>query len=107
MAHGLGPEVFARQSHALQVRPDQQTTLRRIRVRTLILCGEYENATPRLHNQMMSQLLPDASLRVIKGAGDFSNLEHPLATSNALKKWLTSYDDLPIVGGHLFETQIA
>jgi len=56
---------------------------------------------------MMSQLIPDASLRVIKGAGDFPTLEQLLATSNALKKWLTSYDDLPIDGGHLFETQIA
>jgi len=89
------------------VRPDQQATLRRIRVRTLILCGEYDNATPRRHHQMMSQLIPDASLRVIKGAGDFPTLEQPLATSNALKKWLTSYDDLSIDGGHLFETQIA
>ena len=107
MAHGLGPEVFAHQSHALQVRPDQQATLRRIRVGTLVLCGEHEKATPRRHHQMMSQLIPDASLRVIKGAGDFPTLEQPLATSNALKKWLTSYDDLPIDGGHLFETQIA
>ena len=107
MAHGLGPEVFARQSHALQVRPDQQATLRRIRVGTLVLYGEHEKATPRRHHQMMSQLIPDASLRVIKGAGDFPTLEQPLATSNALKKWLTSYDDLPIDGGHLFETQSA
>ena len=107
MSHGLGPEVFARQSHALQVCPDQQATLRRIRVRTLILCGQYESATPRRHNQMMSQLLPDASLRVIKGVENFPTLYQPRATSNALKKWLTSYDDLPIDDRHLFETQIA
>ena len=77
MAHGLGPEVFARQSHALQVRPDQQATLRRIQVGTLVLCGEHAKATLRRHHQMMSQLIPDASLRVIKGAGDFPTRTTP------------------------------
>lgn len=39
MAEALGPEVFVRQSRALQTRPDQQDTLRAITVPTLALCG--------------------------------------------------------------------
>src|SRR6056297_121788 len=46
MARGLGVEVFVRQSRALQRRRDQQATLRRIDVPTLVLCGAEDTLCP-------------------------------------------------------------
>lgn len=39
MALDLGPDVFVRQSRALQRRPDQQSTLRRSKTKAMIVCG--------------------------------------------------------------------
>ena len=46
MAAGLGPETFVRQTRALQRRPDQQKTLRKVRTPALILAGEADSLVP-------------------------------------------------------------
>ena len=90
MALKLGPYVFVRQSRALQRRLDQQETLRRTKLNTLVLCGEFDSLCPPKRHELMSQLIPNARLEVIKGAGHLPTLEQPLATTNALKAWLAS-----------------
>lgn len=88
MAEDLGPEVFIRQSKALQRRPDQQSTLRRAKTPTLVMCGEYDELTPYRRHEFMAHLMPNAGLEVIQGAGHLPTLEQPAAVNALLRRWL-------------------
>lgn len=88
MAEALGADVFARQSRALQQRPDQRETLRAIRVPTLILCGEDDALCSPERHEMMRDLIPGARLAVIPGAGHLPVLEQPERTNEELELWL-------------------
>lgn len=88
MADTLGPEVFVRQSRALQTRPDQQDVLRNVKVPTLILCGEEDNLCPPHRHELMHKLIPHSTLRVIQNAGHLPTLEQPDPTNEAMAKWL-------------------
>ena len=88
MAETLGPDVFVRQSRALQTRPDQQETLRAVKVPTLILCGEDDSLCPLHRHELMHTLIPHATLTVIKNAGHLPTLEQPDPTNEALEQWL-------------------
>jgi pimeloyl-ACP methyl ester carboxylesterase len=88
MARALGPDVFVRQSRALQRRPDAQPALREVSVPTLILCGRHDGLCPvRLHEYMQS-LVPGSNLEIIETAGHLPPLETPEATTAALGRWL-------------------
>ncbi len=88
MALGLGPEVFARQSHALATRPDSQETLRAWRGPTLILMGEADRLCPRDRHDLMHALIPGSRLAIIPGAGHLPTLEQPQRTTAELTRWL-------------------
>jgi pimeloyl-ACP methyl ester carboxylesterase len=88
MAEDLGPDVFVRQSRALQRRPDQQATLRRCRLPTLVLCGAEDTLCPVKRHEFMAELIPQARLVVIDGAGHLPPLEQPEATTQALRDWI-------------------
>lgn len=88
MALDLGPAVFERQIRALQRRPDQQGELRRIGVPTLVLCGAHDTLTPQRKHAFMADLIPDAELRVVEGAGHLPTLEEPWEVNDALTEWL-------------------
>ena len=90
MARELGPDVFIRQSRALQRRRDQQGTLRRCKVPTLVLCGEHDALCPVKRHQFIAELIPDASLTVIEDAGHLPTLERPGATTDALRDWISA-----------------
>ncbi|MCL6284440.1 alpha/beta hydrolase [Ruegeria sp. 2012CJ41-6] len=89
MSARQGPDVFVRQMRALQRRPDQQATLRKISVPTLVLCGAQDMLTPVKRHVFMSELIPTATLRVLDEAGHFPTLEAPGAVTEALRDWLT------------------
>ncbi|MGA9410344.1 MAG: alpha/beta fold hydrolase [Roseobacter sp.] len=88
MAETLGPEVFVRQSRALQRRPDQQATLRKCRLPTLVLCGAEDTLCPVKRHEFMAELIPQARLVVVEGAGHLPTLEQPDATTRALRDWM-------------------
>ncbi len=88
MAETVGPAAFVAQSRALQSRPDQQDTLRRVTVPTLILCGEDDVLCPLHRHELMHDLIPGSTMTVIKGAGHLPTLEQPDATNEALAEWL-------------------
>ena len=88
MAQDLGPEVYVRQSRALQRRPDQQRTLRAVRAPTLILCGRHDGLTPVRRHELMESLIPGARLEIVEDAGHIPTLEAPEATTAALLRWL-------------------
>lgn len=88
MAQSLGPEVFVRQSRALQRRRDQQGTLRKCRVPTLILCGAHDALCPVKRHTFMAELIHGAELRVLEHAGHLPTLEMPDETTEALRAWM-------------------
>ncbi len=89
MAVGLGPDVFIAQSRALQTRPDQQGTLRSVRVPSLILCGVHDALCPIHRHELMAALIPNARLVVVDGAGHLPTLEQPHAVNAAFEDWLS------------------
>jgi pimeloyl-ACP methyl ester carboxylesterase len=90
MALSLGPDVFIRQSRALQRRPDQQGTLRRARTPTLVICGEHDALCPVRRHEFIAHLMPNARLEVIPGAGHLPTLETPQLVTDLLSRWLSS-----------------
>ncbi|MFT7595725.1 MAG: pimeloyl-ACP methyl ester carboxylesterase [Paracoccaceae bacterium] len=88
MAADLGAELFVRQSRALQRRPDQQATLRKCKLPTLIMCGEHDKLTPVRRHEFMAELIPGAHLKIILNAGHIPTLEQPEATNAAMRDWL-------------------
>ena len=95
MAEDLGPELYIRQSRALQRRKDQQATLRKSRVPTLILCGEHDGLVPVRRHTFMSELMPNARLQVMPDVGHLPVWEQPEATTAVLRDWLAA----PLEGG--------
>jgi pimeloyl-ACP methyl ester carboxylesterase len=89
MAVALGPQVFARQSKAIQTRPDQTATLRGVTVPSLILCGEADQLCPLSRHELMHDLIPQSRLVVVPGAGHLPTLEQPNRTNEALLSWLS------------------
>ncbi|GAB2184303.1 alpha/beta fold hydrolase [Roseibium sp. LAB1] len=88
MALELGPQVFERQSRALQSRPDQQDTLKRVTCPTLVLMGAEDRLCPIDRHELMHQLIESSTLQIIDGAGHLPTLEQPDAVNAALKTWL-------------------
>ena len=92
MAETLGPEVFVRQSHALQRRADQQATLRKCRVPALVLYGAHDVLCTVKRHEFMTALMPNAQLCVLDKSGHLPTLEQPDETTLALRDWLAQPD---------------
>ncbi|TLP57527.1 alpha/beta hydrolase [Parasedimentitalea maritima] len=88
MGMELGQALFVAQTRALQRRRDQQGTLRKCKVPTLILCGEYDPLTPVKRHEFLAELIPNASLQVITSAGHLPTLERPDVVNRVLAEWL-------------------
>jgi len=89
MALSLGPDVFERQSRALQNRYDQQETLSMVQVPTLILMGREDRLCPFDRHQLMHDLIGNSVLQIVDGAGHLPTLEQPEAVTRAMEEWLT------------------
>ena len=89
MALSLGPDVFVRQSRALQKRRDYQRSLALIKCPCLVLCGAEDRITPLQRQEFIAELIERAELVVIENAGHIPTLEQPEATISALRHWLT------------------
>jgi len=89
MALSLGPDVFVRQSRALQKRRDYQRSLALIKCPCLVLCGAEDLVTPLQRQEFIAELIEPAELVVIENAGHIPTLEQPEATISALRHWLT------------------
>jgi len=88
MAMDLGPDVYVRQSRALQRRPDQQKTLRKLKIPTLILCGAHDQLTPHRRHDFMATLAHGSRLEVIEDAGHLPSLEQPEKVTALLRDWM-------------------
>jgi pimeloyl-ACP methyl ester carboxylesterase len=88
MAATLGPEQFQRQLRMMQRRPDQQKTLRKANVPTLILSGAGDSIVPRRRAEFLAGMMPQGCLEVIAEAGHLPQLEQPEAVTQALQTFL-------------------
>ncbi|MEO0357159.1 MAG: alpha/beta fold hydrolase, partial [Pseudomonadota bacterium] len=90
MALDLGEGVFLRQSRALQRRRDQQSTLRKIKCPTLVMCGADDTLCPPAKHELMAEMIPGSDLHIIAGAGHLPTLEQPQTTNTVLRKLLAT-----------------
>lgn len=88
MALGLGEGVFLRQSRALQRRPDQQKTMRRVKLPVLVIAGEADTLVPMRRQEFTADLMPYGKLRVIEAAGHLASLEQPEQVSKVIGEFL-------------------
>lgn len=88
MAMGLGEGVFLRQSRALQRRPDQQKTMRRVKLPVLVIAGEADTLVPMRRQEFTANLMPYGKLLVIEAAGHLASLEQPEVVSKAIEAFL-------------------
>lgn len=88
MAATLGPEEFLRQLRVLQRRPDQQKTLRKANVPTLILAGEADTIVTRRRAEFLAGMMPQGCVEVIREAGHLPQLEQAEAVTRALDTFL-------------------
>lgn len=88
----LGEGNFIRQTRALQHRPDQQKTMRRARVRALVLGGLADAVLPPRRHEFTASLLPWGKLHLVPDAGHLPMLEQPEATSAAILEFLNEPD---------------
>lgn len=88
MAAGLDVDTYTRQTRAMQRRPDQQKTLRKVRVPALIVAGESDPLVPLRRQEFLAQLMPFGRLNVVADAGHMPQLEQPEAVTDALREFL-------------------
>lgn len=91
MAMACGAEVFERQASAVTTRADQRETLRTVDVPTMILTGESDALCPMDRHMLMHELIDDATLVVIPGAGHLPTLEQADLTTEAMCTWLVPH----------------
>ena len=88
MAKDLGVDTFINQSMALMDRRDQTATLKSIDKPTLVLCGEEDRLCPVERHELMYDIIPQAELAIISGAGHMPVLEQPEHTNAIIKTWI-------------------
>lgn len=70
------------------VNEDLEPLLRNIKQSTLLIWGDLDTATPLSDAKKMEELIPDAGLVLIEGAGHYSFLEQPILVNNVLNSFL-------------------
>jgi pimeloyl-ACP methyl ester carboxylesterase len=88
MAASIGPERAIAQIRAIQKRPDQQGTLRKCKVPSVVICGDQDPITPVKRHDFMAGMIPNAQLRVLENTGHFPTIEAPSETNAVLRDWL-------------------
>jgi pimeloyl-ACP methyl ester carboxylesterase len=92
MARNIGARGQFNQSQAMLKRPESFTTLRMVRVPTLILCGAQDPVTPLADHEAMRDCVPGARLVAIDDCGHLSTIEQPDAVTAKLQEWLRETD---------------
>ena len=88
MALGLGEGVFIRQSRAMQRRPDQQKTMRKVKLPALVIAGRQDPLVPLRRQEFTATLMPYGQFKIIEDSGHLAPLEQPEAVSEAIESFL-------------------
>ena len=87
MAESLGPAAFASQTEVAIGRADSRPRLAALKMPVLALGGEEDAMCPPVLQHEIAQGVPNATLRIIPGAGHFVLQESPLAAP-LVAEWL-------------------
>lgn len=92
--------VFSNSEHiitqgllALAVRTESCSTLNRIHIPTLIICGREDAVTPLEQSEYLREHILGSTLEVIYNAGHVSNLEQPYIFNEYLSEFLISLSE--------------
>lgn len=85
---GTKPEGIAAALRGMAERPDVTSELSRIRVPTLVVCGEHDVITPLEEMRRMAERLPQGTFISIPDAGHLAPLEKPADVNAALLAFL-------------------
>lgn len=91
MVLAMGPEVHERQIRALLDRPDARPALPGIPCPVLLITGARDGWSPAKQHHEIAELLPQAEVKVIEGAGHFLPVERPEETVAAIIPWLQAH----------------
>ena len=83
----IDPTAFCAACHAL-VEVDLVPSLARLRVPTLVVCGELDQATPPALNKLIAEKVPGARYIELAGCGHCPPLEQPEAFLGAVKGFI-------------------
>jgi pimeloyl-ACP methyl ester carboxylesterase len=89
MAHEVGAEGFRHEQHAIIARADSRPLLVDIDIRTVVIVGRQDQATPLARAEEMAADISISRLVVIEECGHMSPLEKPDEVTAALRRWLT------------------
>ena len=89
MGMALGEAVFVRQSRALQRRPDQQKTMRRVKAPVLVMGGAADTLIAVRRQEFTAGLVPYGRMVVVEGAGHVPSLEQPDLVAEILAAFLS------------------
>ena len=81
---GIDPQAFAHACKILQ-KADLVPSLHRLNVPTLVVCGEFDQATPPPLNKVVAEKIPGARYVELRGCGHCPPLEQPEAFIAAIK----------------------
>ena len=84
---GIDPAAYRIGAEAVWL-ADQRDRAEQIRVPTLVLVGDQDLITPPDLSNELVDLIPDARMQVIAGAGHLSNLEKPGVFNRAVDDFL-------------------
>jgi pimeloyl-ACP methyl ester carboxylesterase len=90
MARSVGARGQFNQQTAMLARPDSHADLARVRVPTLVMCGEQDSVTPVADHRAMAACVPGARLEFIPECGHLSTIEQPERVNAVLADWLAS-----------------
>ena len=90
MARSVGARGQRNQQRAMLGRPDSHADLARVRVPTLVLCGEQDPVTPVADHAAIAERIAGASFERIADCGHLSTIEQPDAVTRVLSQWLAS-----------------
>ncbi len=70
------------------VSTDIQSEAGKVKIPTLLIYGETDNATPAIYGEILSSIIPDSKLKVLSNSGHFVHHEKPEAVSKLIKNFI-------------------
>jgi pimeloyl-ACP methyl ester carboxylesterase len=89
MQHNL-PEGWIAALEAMKNRPDAMGALRGMPRKTLVVAGELDRITPLAESTLITRLVADGRLTVVKDSSHLPNLENPVEFNEVLTGFLAS-----------------
>jgi pimeloyl-ACP methyl ester carboxylesterase len=78
--------------HALMSNPTSAEDCRRLRVPTVVLCGDRTSNPERRMSEIVASVIPGCRIAFIEGAGHMSPLTHPPGVAGAIRSHLERVD---------------